>query len=136
MSEHEEQVAVIDWKNAHIYQRPCLEWLHSSLNGIPLAGSAKTRGRIINYMKAEGMTPGVPDLFLPFPAKGYHGLYIEMKKDDKGKPSEGQVDFLEYAEGVGYLCHLAGGAAHAVEAIKDYLELVCDCAACQLVEYE
>ena len=102
MTEHEEQAAVFCWADSHVDKAPCLELLHSSLNGIPLPGSQTQRAKIINYMKKEGMLPGVPDVFLPYPAKGYHGLYLELKKSEREEPTEGQRFFMERAESYGY----------------------------------
>ena len=47
------------------------------------------------------MLSGVPDLFLPVPKNGYHGLFIEMKSE-KGCLTENQQWFLTNAESVGY----------------------------------
>lgn len=37
-------------------------------------------------LKKQGVTAGVPDIFVAYPAKNYHGLFIEMKRpQDKAK---------------------------------------------------
>ena len=131
MSEHEDQSAVIDWSDEHIEQAPPLEWIYAIINGIPLASSATQRAKIINYMKAEGMKPGVVDLCLPAARHGYHGLYIEMKKQG-GKVSEGQAEFLAYLETENYHGAVCVGAIEAVELLKWYLDIDCTCVACQI----
>ena len=133
MSEHEEQAALFDWRDAHIDIAPCLELMHSSLNGVPLLGDIRKRSKVINYMKAEGMLPGVPDVFLPFSSRDFHGLYIEMKRSENEEPSEGQDWFLRRASEYGYSCHVAGGARYAVDIVKWYLGIECDCVHCQMV---
>jgi len=130
-SEHEEQKAVIDWATAHADQYPPLGWLYAIINGVPLAGSAKQRSRIINYMKAEGMLPGVVDLCLPAARQDKNGLYIEMKKQG-GKVSEGQAEFLAYLETENYHGAVCVGAIEAVELLKWYLGIDCTCVACQI----
>ena len=63
----------------------------------------------------------------------HHGLYLELKKSEREEPTEGQRFFMERAESYGYACYVAGGAMRAVEILKEYLDIECDCVACQLV---
>ncbi len=120
VSEHDEQTAVIQWARMNEGRHPALIWLHSSLNGIVIPAEPKTRARIINRMKAEGMKRGIPDLFLPCSKRGYHGLYIEMKTEE-GRLTPEQKDFLAYAEAAGYLDLVCRGADEAIEQIEWYL---------------
>jgi len=122
MSEHSEQAKVIDWAKDHEYIYPELRWLHSSLNGIPIPGPRQTAYRIMNHMKAEGMKRGVPDLFLPVARRGYHGLYIEMKRDDGGVLSDEQKEFLAFAELQGYRDQVCYGYDDAIKELEWYLE--------------
>lgn len=119
--EHMEQVLIINWARSHTTQYPCLKWLHSSLNGIPLAGSKKTRGRIMNYMKNEGLVKGIPDLFLPVARRGYHGIYLETKQAKGGVMSQDQKDFMEFAKEQGYLDMMCPGHKTAIANLEWYL---------------
>lgn len=133
-TEKEEQKAVIDWADAHIDIAPPLEWLHADLNGIPLPGSATTRARIINSMKAQGMKPGILDLSLDAARRGYHGLKIDMKRVRGGKVLEGQIEYMDYLASEGYLGQICQGANKAIGLLKWYLDIDCDCALCQVAE--
>lgn len=113
-TEHEEQVAVMDWARAMTGTYPCLAWLHAIPNG------GKRNVIVAMKLKAEGVKSGVSDLFLPFPACGKNGLYIEMKALD-GKVSEAQTEFLEYANGAGYLAAVCWGAEEAINLIAGYV---------------
>ena len=73
-------------------------------------------------LKAEGVKPGVPDVFLPVPRGGYHGLWIELKVDG-GKPSKEQRDWLEYLNGTGYCALLCYGWQTAQMEIEQYMKL-------------
>jgi hypothetical protein len=119
--EHTEQKFVIEWARSHIVQYPVLEWLHSSLNGIPLAGSKRTRGRIMNHMKAEGMTKGIPDLFLPVACKGFHGIYLEVKRVHGGVLSKEQKAFRLFAKEQGYLDLVCLGHKAGIANLEWYL---------------
>jgi hypothetical protein len=75
-----------------------------------------TAGRL----KSEGLTPGVPDLFLAEPRGTCHGLYIEMKAP-KGRLSENQRGIIPMLETRGYRVAVCHGFESAQEAIREYL---------------
>jgi hypothetical protein len=60
-------------------------------------------------LKAEGVTPGVPDLFLAQLSGGFGGLFVEMKRLG-GKCSDAQLDMHEDLRASGY----------AVEVVDDF----------------
>lgn len=122
MSEHNEQVAVMQWARLMQGQFPELALLHSIPNQNLLFSklAPKARMAVINYLKAEGLLPGVPDLSLPVARHGYHGVYIEMKFGKNG-PSDEQVKILESLAEQGYLAIVCWSAQDAIEAITAYL---------------
>lgn len=69
----------------------------------------------------EGVLSGAPDVFIPFPAKGFHGLFLEFKKDG-GRVSEAQSSFLNYAHSVGYKAEVVFSLREALQTLKDYIE--------------
>lgn len=112
MSEHDQQVAVIEWFDIQ----------HSELRGrlFAVPNGARTSIGTAVKLKREGLRKGVPDLFLIFIANGYNGLAIEMK-DLKGKVADEQKDWLSYLDSQGFKTHVCYGADEAIKAIKDYL---------------
>ena len=71
--------------------------------------------------KSEGVKKGVPDLCLPIPLNGYHGLYIEMKRPDgTNKPSKDQKDWITFLNSVGYKAVACYGYEDAVKEIQRY----------------
>ena len=119
-SEHSEQAAVVDWLRLQGI-------LFASIpNGFPLIGmSKKRRAQIVNHMKAEGMTPGMPDLFIFEPRidgdRLWHGCALEMKRADGGELSDKQVEILAELERRGYYTIVAHGADEALELLEMYL---------------
>jgi hypothetical protein len=71
-------------------------------------------------MAGEGVMAGVADLFLMFPAKGYHGLFIEMKAG-KGRQTERQADFERRAEAIGYRYEVARNTDEFMKIIRGYM---------------
>ena len=74
-SEHDEQVLYFEWLdfvtiNGKALRRYCF--------AIP-NGGWRRRG-VAGKLKAEGVTPGVPDVFVRVPAGPWHGLQIETKR--------------------------------------------------------
>ena len=108
-----EQEKVIAWARANERNYPYLQLLHCSLNGVKMTKAQA--GRAI----AQGMLSGVPDLFLPVPKNGYHGLFIEMKYGSN-KVTENQEKFLQNAANVGYAVSVCYSAQEAIKRIEDY----------------
>lgn len=71
-------------------------------------------------LKAEGVKPGVSDVFLPVPIEHRHGLWIEFKHDD-GRPTKEQREFLEERNAMGYCCAVAWDAELAIKHTVRYL---------------
>ena len=117
MTEHTEQVAVIQWFRL---QHPKLI-MFSIPNGAHLAGDARLRAIKMNNLKASGLVPGVSDLFLMCPKSGWHGLFIEMKIKG-GKVSDSQKEFMGLATLMGYQAVVCYGFDEAKDAITEYLK--------------
>ncbi len=77
-------------------------------------------GAMLNQM---GRKKGVPDWLVMIPVKGYHGLYVELKRSRKqdSSISKESKEFGITAEGYGYKVVYAYGYLAALQAIKDYL---------------
>lgn len=122
-SEHDEQVAVMDWIFMNTNKYPELDLVFSVPNGARLASGRDKRLAAIraNYLKAEGMRPGAPDLVIPSPRGGYHGMFLEMKAMG-GTLKENQEQFIVEAERYNYFCAVAYGADEAIEILQHYLE--------------
>lgn len=98
------------------YEIPLLRWMYAVHN--QGHGDAVHGGRA----KAEGVKSGVADICLPVTVDNYAGLYIELKKPGKKiiKNSE-QEEFLDYANGQGYVAREAVGWIAARLLICQYL---------------
>lgn len=119
-SEDSEQMAVMAWAARAQYHGVYPElW---SLHHIPNGGERSVI--VATKLKAMGVKKGIPDLFLPEPRHGLHGLYIEMKKAFKhggGKPSADQLVWKRYLQGKGYGWALALGWKEARDILVQYL---------------
>lgn len=115
-TEHQEQVALLRWWRLF----PGKE--EAQLLAIPNGG--KRTLAMAAWLKAEGMTKGVPDLFLAAGRRGCHGLWIEMKRAD-GKPSDvrpEQKAMLQRLREAGYGTAVCFGWKQAADAIEQYLK--------------
>ena len=72
-------------------------------------------------LKAQGVKPGVPDVFLPVARKGFHGLYIEMKRRRGGILSKYQKEYIEALKKQGYRVEVCKGFHAAADVIEDYM---------------
>jgi hypothetical protein len=69
-------------------QYPELNLLNGFLNGVKL-----NIGQAVKAKNA-GMKRGYPDIFLPVPRNGYHGLFIELKRRYSGSVSPEQKAWI------------------------------------------
>ena len=115
-TEEQEQAAVIEWRDLMLPQFPELEDLIHIPNGGWRSKSEAVR------LKKIGVKPGVSDLFLPSPVGKYHGLWIEMKRQQGGRLRPDQKDWLDRMNRKGYLALRADGAEEAGELIYRYLK--------------
>lgn len=81
-NESVEQQCLFRWAEFASGKYPELRLMYHIPNGG--ARSKATAGRL----KAEGVKAGVPDICLPVSRDGYHGLYIELKRERGGKISQ------------------------------------------------
>lgn len=113
--EDNEQILLFEWATLQSCKYPELELLFHIPNG------GKRNAQEAARFKRMGVKPGVPDLMLPVPRNGYHGLWIEMKSP-KGKTSKNQKDMLEKLNKQRYKAVVCFSWEEAAQIIKDYLE--------------
>lgn len=100
---------------------PAARWIHAIPNGGSRGSTKDDAMRIGSQLKAEGVKSGVSDIFVPIPAHGLHGLYIEMKRKDGGSLSDTQKAFGAFVREQGYgfcCCH---GWKAAAECLRQWL---------------
>lgn len=123
-SEYQSQAAVIRWWDGFGCRRWSIPWflLFSIPNGAVLAGNAQRRAIQMARLKATGLRPGVPDLFLAVgkPSISAYGLYLEMKSAG-GKLSDNQRAVITALRYGGYHCCVCFSADEAIRAITGYL---------------
>jgi hypothetical protein len=124
LTEHAEQCAVIDWRNANMSRVPTLRLLHATPNGAKLPWRRNGNGQRYSpeaiRLKAEGLVSGIPDLCLPVPMPGFHGLYVEMKVG-RNKPSEEQEEIIALLREQGHRVEVCYSAEDAIKVICEYL---------------
>ena len=72
-------------------------------------------------LTAQGVKPGVPDLFIPRAAGRFHGLFIEMKREKGGKISQHQAEWIALLRREGYAAYACPGFDNARMVIEKYL---------------
>ena len=83
----------------HIEQRNLVQWFRRRYPGVRIFaipnGGTRSRSQGAK-LKMEGVSPGVPDLFIPA-----WNLWIEMKREKGGHLSAPQKDWKKYIESIG-----------------------------------
>ena len=113
MTEHTEQVALIQWYRMQYPKHSKYLWAIPNGSHRHIVTAVK--------LKAEGVMPGVSDIFLMIPKGGWHGLFIEMKVKG-GKLSDSQKEFMGMAILMGYQAVVCFGFDEAKDAITEYLK--------------
>ena len=105
-SEHAEQVAFVQrCKREGIF-------VFAIPNGVNLSASKK-RFAEIEKLKAEGLVPGMCDLFIP-----EYKLFIEMKRRDGGVVSESQKKVHKILRGLDYKVEVCRGGLEAWQVVE------------------
>lgn len=74
-------------------------------------------------MKRMGLRKGFPDLFIPEARNGFHGLFIELKRDKLEHPTKEQREWMSYLNEKSYRAVVCFGVDEAIEEIKKYMSL-------------
>ena len=129
-TESAHQTALFAWAAQSVGSMPELKWLFHIPNGGSRGDTARSRAIAGGRIKAEGVRKGVPDICLPIAKKGYHGLFIEMKRPSekpktnrsRGGLSCEQVDWLNHLSAEGYLCYVCYSWTDAKTVLEDYIK--------------
>ena len=107
-----------DVPSEHFEQREFVSWFRKTHKGVRIFAIPNGGQRSIaaaGRLKTEGVSSGVPDLFIPA-----WGLWIEMKRIKGGKLSSEQKDWIAYLESVGYCVIVGKGAEDAMGQIQAF----------------
>lgn len=116
VTEHTEQAALIEVCAWQANRYPVLHLLFAIPNGGLRHKTTALR------LQAEGVKPGVPDLCLPVARRGYHALYIEMKRP-RGRVQDVQGHWHTALREQGNCVKVCYSAAAAWEVLVWYLGL-------------
>ena len=116
-TEEQEQAVIFQWAEIMVNRHPELRLLYHIPNG-----GWRSKPEAVRFKRA-GVKAGVPDLCLPVARKGYHGLYIELKRQKGGRLREDQKQWLDDLFEQGYLAVRCDGADEAIGMLERYLEI-------------
>lgn len=134
-SESSHQKAFVSWArdSARLQtdpdRRDALLWLHSTPNGFPVPQKTPAAFGIINRMRAEGMTKGIPDVRLDYVRRdaagaiACPGLLLEFKKKKGGRLEPEQAACVEYLRRQGYRVEIVFTWAEAARLVVEYMGL-------------
>lgn len=104
----------------HIEQREFVSWFRQTHPGVRIFaipnGEARSRAAA-GRLKAEGVSAGVPDLFIPA-----WRLWIEMKRTKGGSVSAEQKEWIAYLQGCGYEAVVCKGCEEAKKVVLSVIQ--------------
>lgn len=101
-------------------QRGFLKWFEMQFRGVRIfhiPNGGRRSIKTAKAMKADGVKPGVPDLFVP-----RWCLWIEMKRVKGGQVSPEQRDWIAYLEDNGHKVIVGRGAADASRQVLEWIK--------------
>ena len=104
-------------ESEHLQQVRLVSWFRRTYPGVRVFaipnGGARS-GIQGAKLKAEGVSPGVPDIFVPA-----WNLWVEMKREAGGVVSPVQRDWIAYLERIGHWVIVGHGFEDAKRQIED-----------------
>lgn len=124
--------AIIEVPKEYVEQTALVAWLaqHWKLKEFFLKNDneGKRTPAQGHQAKRMGLRRGASDLFIAYPTRTYHGLWLEVKRNKKYTASEMKTDtwlaqekFIETMKSVGYQGHFCYGWVDGKRLIEDYL---------------
>jgi hypothetical protein len=117
--ESQEQKAIVKWLSYHPVVRDYFLKLNNEGKRTEATGW---------HLKQLGLRAGASDLFIYYPTKTYHGLWLEVKRNKKYTPSErstptwiSQEKFIESVKKVGFAGEFCYGLECGIKIIESYL---------------
>jgi hypothetical protein len=116
--EEEEQAAFFRWVDFMVStSMPAL----GTMFAIPNGG---LRNKVVAAkLKAQGVRPGVCDIFWPLARGGYYGLFIEMKRRRGKGVTKKQQEFINAVRAQGYRAVVARGSQDAQDCVLGYYRM-------------
>ena len=97
-----------------------LQYPNEMIFAIPNGGQRNVI--VAKRLKDEGVVKGIPDLCIPYPSRGFHGLYIEMKAGKRGKVSPEQAQVMNKLNSLGYYCAVCRTFDEFKEEVDRYMK--------------
>lgn len=121
-TEHEEQVALFVWLERMEWLEPRLRWTFAVPNG------GARHPAVAVKLKAEGVKPGVLDVWNPCPVGDYHGLVIENKRVKGGRVEPEQRAWIDALVRMGWRVEVCKGWVEGARVFVDYFGMPTDAA--------
>ena len=107
-------------KTEHEEQREFVQWFRQNNRPVRIFaianGGLRGKGEALR-LKVEGVSAGVPDLYVP----AWH-LWIEMKRIKGGVVSLEQKDWHEYLQSIGDTVLICKGCEEAINAVDEFIK--------------
>ena len=106
----------------HEEQREFVKWFRQTHTGVKIFAipNGGYRGKTqAMKLKAEGVSKGVPDLFIP-----EFFLWVEMKRKKGSTTSPEQKEWLDYLNNIGYRAVVCKGCLEAQKAVTQHLNAI------------